>query len=137
MHKVNDKVWYIARGYLLIIECKIVEVDMQWRNKHPEGIIFYWLDEPIGHEVDDEEIYDTLEEAKFNLKELYEFHLENLDELPNVDEQLDSYRKRKINWIADTWEHLSEAQKEEEKEKWYKDLETKKYGEQWSNINNI
>lgn len=52
--KVGDKRWYIP-GYrgpgLIAILCTIKEVDTTYRDQHFDGVIFYWLDEPIGHAV--------------------------------------------------------------------------------------
>jgi len=61
IYKVGDKVWWF-NGRLLV-KCTITEVDDQYRKQHPSGTIFYDLDEPVGHSVANDELYDTLEEA--------------------------------------------------------------------------
>jgi len=61
IYKVGDKVWWFNGR--LIVKCTITEVDDQYRKSHPSGTIFYGLDEPVGHLVANDELYDTLEEA--------------------------------------------------------------------------
>lgn len=61
IYKVGDKVWWF-NGRLLV-KCTIVEVDDERRKKNPTATIFYDLDEPVGHFVAADELYDTLEEA--------------------------------------------------------------------------
>lgn len=57
--KVGDKRWYVP-GYsaesLIAIRCTITEVDTTFRDKHPDGVIFYWLDEPVGHAVTEDDL---------------------------------------------------------------------------------
>lgn len=66
-YKKGDVVWYLSA--FVAVRCTIVEVQDEFRKKHPMGVIYYWLDEPVGHAVDAEELYDTREEAEVALRE--------------------------------------------------------------------
>ncbi len=66
-YKKGDKVWYIHGD--LLIHCTIRDIEDCFRKKHPDARLFYWLDEPVGHAVGADELYDTFESAKKDFKE--------------------------------------------------------------------
>ncbi len=141
-YKLNDIVYYLPDGYLLAIECKILEIDDYFRQKEPQAYLFYDLDEPVGHSVASYELYDSKEDALNALKKRNEQELRDrkdpkcyFKESYNSNQQLEEYRKQRINFIVNTWENYEN--KDEEKEKWFKELEDKKYNEKWFNINSL
>lgn len=142
-YKINDVVWYKPISYLLIVKTKIVEIDDFFRKKHPQAYLFYWIDEPVGHGLTDE-LSETKEEAIQALKKHYNILLEDNNEYRSLGEeeieidsnpQLNIFRKNNISFIVSTWETCDT--KQEEKDRWYKELENKIYGVDWFNIENI
>lgn len=107
--KVGDKRWYIP-GYrmesLIAILCTVKEVDMTFREKHPDGVIFYWLDEPVGHAVTEDELH-LRDNAMSTLMGRYEDELDE-DELVLTNAQLAEFRKQNQKFIADSWKHNGE-----------------------------
>jgi hypothetical protein len=138
-YKVDDTVWFIPDGYLIAIECKIIEVDDELRKHAPESYLFYDLDEPVGHCVTNDELYITkelvLEELKFRYEEaLNEIFENDKDKLVIT---LNEYRTRRINFIVNTWEDCVDHEKSFIKKSWYLKLPSKEYGKEWFNINNF
>lgn len=66
-YKTGDTVWYLA-GFVAV-RCTILEVEDCFRRKHPDAYLFYWLDEPVGHAVGADDLYDTREAAEAALRE--------------------------------------------------------------------
>lgn len=104
--KTDDEVWFVPghnHPYLLAIKCKIVEVS---------GDGDYWLDEPVGHGVISEELFETKFEAVRELIERYTELVEldhqcDGDELCGINYEsistLENYRKDKTAFIKSTW----------------------------------
>ena len=61
-YAVGDKVWLVEGD--LLIHCSVIEVDDSFRKKDAAAYLFYWLDEPIGHAIGADEMYDTFDQAK-------------------------------------------------------------------------
>lgn len=102
-YKVGDKVWY-HKGTLLVL-CTIVEVNDEFRKQYgPKAVLYYWLDEPIGHAVDAEELYSDFKEAKKALKEFVKNTKEFYDEegLPFREHSLPLDRKHSARFILST-----------------------------------
>lgn len=59
---------------------------------------FYWIDEPVGHGLDDGEFFLTLEEAAKYLKIYRRFS--------NPIDKLTRYRKRRVTFIGNTYEEF-------------------------------
>lgn len=90
---VGDVVWYVPRGIALAIRCRIVEVDDWARRQHPQGTLFYWIDEPVGHGLCDDEVFSTKEDALEFLK------AEHGDKPPST---LAAYREQAVKFIVST-----------------------------------
>lgn len=140
-YKKDDTVWFIHHGHLLVIECKVTDVDDFFRKKDPRAYLFYWLDEPVGHAAAADELFDSKEEALKQLKINYE---ELLKEFPDSVKltSLSDYREKQIKFIIGT--HYSKEQKQEfkdrikkEEEEWHNSLSDKNYGEKWFNYQSI
>jgi hypothetical protein len=58
---VGEEVWIIYPR--LAVKCKITELDDYFRKTEPTAYLFYDLDEPIGHSLSEDELYETKEEA--------------------------------------------------------------------------
>lgn len=118
-YSVGDKVWYIPRGYGIIIQCTITEIDDYFRQKDAASYLFYELDEPVGHSVDNSEIFDSLKEAR-----------ENVEFNPNMN--IYKYRASRIRFIVSTWD-LSPEQTGVEKERLWSLYPEKEYNKEWFN----
>ena len=108
-YKKGDVVWYVASyNPPLAIKCKIDQVEDQFRKKHPDAYLFYWLDEPVGHAVSSDELYDTREQAEseFNSRvaELKQACEEEGLEYDHEPLTLEKYRQLTIEFIKKTWE---------------------------------
>jgi len=150
-YKVGDKVWFVPDGYLIAIECVIIEIDDYFRKKEPQAYLFYDLDEPVGHNVSVTELHKTkelaLEELTQRYKELLEDCVEDLIENANeLSKQifpskavttLERYRKGRINFIVSTWEDCQDHEQSFIKRSWYLKLSVKEYGKEWFNVENI
>lgn len=90
---VGDEVWYIPDGRAILIRCKITEVDDQWRKKHPKGFLFYSIDEPVGHGLDERELAISKEEGEDWLRECECSYCPTLIE----------YREKSLKFIMKTW----------------------------------
>lgn len=96
--KVGDKKFYIPgyRGHHLIcILCTIVEVE-----DIPDGL--YWLDEPIGRGVDEDDLLFQ-DEAVEELMARYAEETDDGDWKLSPNAQLADFRKESINYIASLW----------------------------------
>jgi hypothetical protein len=131
--KVGRAAWFIPDGYLLAVKSKIIEVDTQWKDKHPDGIVFYDIDEPVGHSVNADELL-TKREARAQLLFLYENKCYKYEDGPAVE--LDLYRKNRIKFIVSTW-NLQKWAVKWEIDKWYNSLPPKEYGVEWFNLQYI
>ena len=77
--KVGDIVWYFAND--LLVRCTIVELDDQWRKKHGKaGVLYYVIDEPVGHSVSDFEITYDFDAAVEAFRKDYDEHIAELKE---------------------------------------------------------
>lgn len=122
-YEVGDEVWYIAYGINIVIKCKITYVDRQWRDRHYAGILFYDIDEPIGHSLNAEELFDNFDELREEIK-----LIENLSE----NFSLVDFRKSRLGFITSTWKNTPPEEKK------ISDLllkyPEKKYGSDWFNL---
>lgn len=91
--KVGDVVWYRPEGYALVICCVIVEVDDWAKKQHHGGYTFYWVDEPVGFSLYEEDFFLKREDALKYLK-INCGHLESLT--------LEEYRRKKAKILVDT-----------------------------------
>ncbi|MCI0565131.1 MAG: hypothetical protein MN733_42235 [Nitrososphaera sp.] len=61
--KLGDKRWIVMGG--LAIRCTIMEVNDEFQKLHgPEALLFYGVDEPVGHHLAFDELYLNLGEVK-------------------------------------------------------------------------
>jgi hypothetical protein len=54
--RVGDKMWYVDTVYNIAILVTIEEVDDYFRKQNPNSYLFYWVDEPVGHALDRDEL---------------------------------------------------------------------------------
>lgn len=118
-YKVGDTVWYIPEGYGILIKCKIVEVDDHFRKQEPQAYLFYDIDEPVGHFLNDYELYQTKEDAL-------------VDFIPDPSMSLAKYRICRIHFIISTWE-LDKEKSRLAKRELYHSYHNKVYNEDWFN----
>lgn len=130
-YKIGDKVWW-SNGHQ-IVRCTITGLDDQWRKKHPDGILFYEIDEPVGHSLDIDSFYDTLEEWAGDPADFEEAELE-----PEKFSSLDAMRRDMVRFILSTRlegadytksEKISDGEVEKALSEW--GYPQKKHGEGW------
>jgi hypothetical protein len=89
LYGVGDKVWYIPYPkYAFAVLCTITEVDNDCGT--------YWVDEPIGHGLQDDELTPHLDIV---ICDLIDMVYEGLDE----NMTLDAFRDNQMNFIKKTW----------------------------------
>src|SRR3990172_13334737 len=99
-YKVGDKIWWHHGD--LFIRCTVTRVDDQYRKKDPEnGILFYEIDEPVGHSLGDGELSETLEGA-FGSPEDWES-----EDVEGYEPTLDSVRRNTVRFILSTQTDVS------------------------------
>ena len=94
-YKVGDKIWWHHGD--LFIRCTVTRVDDQWVKKHPEGILFYEIDEPTGHSIDADELAETLEEAIGEPEDWEEVEVHG-----DSEPTLDAFRRKSVRFILST-----------------------------------
>ena len=143
-YKVGDVVWWVA-GYgghaKIAIRCTSNEVENYWREKHgQDGVLEYWLDEPVGHALQDYDLYDTREEAAEELRHRYEQWVEHEEHLENarpliVHADLTECRRQTLKFIYGTWERAGDKPEEiPDVEESLKNYPDKKHGDEWFNL---
>lgn len=104
-YKKGDKVWFIPNSAEIAILCTIDEVDDEFRKIHPDSYLFYWIDEPVGHALAEDEMIAanevSIEEVKEILEDCKEQDKEQNSKKYNT---LEEYRERTISFIKGTWE---------------------------------
>lgn len=68
-YKKGDTVWTLL-GWLLV-KCKIIDVNTTYRDTEPGGVLFYTIDEPIGHDTTDFDITKSKEKAAASLINIF------------------------------------------------------------------
>lgn len=141
-YKAGDTIWFVA-GLTLVIRCVIREVDDWARKKHPDGYLFYDIDEPVGHDLDLEEMYDTKEEAIQVMLDSYKEILEEtLKDGEFIEEfhrdfptnlTLEEWRDRKAKFISKSWEHDSWEERNSHIKEILDNCPTKVRGVDWFN----
>jgi len=131
--QVGQEVWYIPQGSLIAIRCKITEIDTQWRERHPEGVLFYWIDEPVGHGLNDDELIETEELAKEILQE-------EAAGCPHIELQrndsLDNFRQRVAKFIVWTWK-LNPEENQRQVQELLATYPEKQQGVDWFNVKDV
>jgi hypothetical protein len=132
-YKVGDKVWWIP-GYrderLIMIASTVTEVDDTFRRAHPDAYLFYWIDEPTGHSLDGDEVFDTREEAEEELINRAYSSSEIGDELI-LDTTLEQFREIAKHFIMMTWVRAGIMQE------WTVKYPEKTPGTEWLNLNHL
>lgn len=114
-HSIGDKVWLCPYPkYIFAVLCTIREVDEKFKN--------YWVDEPIGHGVDDSEFLYSLDDALLELN--WCLNDKNNKEVIT----LESFRKKQHDFIKGTWE------RGDIKHPGFEPLSDKKQGVEWLNV---
>lgn len=122
-YSVGDEVWYVPRGRSILIRCKITEVDDQWRKKHPAGILFYDLDEPVGYSLDEQDLAVDRKEGESWLKEC------EYKDSPTLLE----FREKTLKGIMKTWGNDHPHTLEE----MMASYPVKEKGKDWINLNDL
>jgi hypothetical protein len=106
-HKVGDQAWFVPgfKGAALIaVRVTISEVDDHWKRKDPDGgLLFYWLDEPVGASLAADDLLDE-DAAKQELLARYAdwvHYREDGEEYVAGD--LPKWREQKMGFIVGTW----------------------------------
>lgn len=129
----GEKVWIVpGYRYLIAIQCTIEEVDDRFRKEDSDAYLFYDVDEPIGHNIAEDEIFLTREDAEEELFARYEEELE-CDRV-KADITLKEFREGKIKFIVETWEGWRPEDYNEETHWRYPD---KKEKEEWFNFDHL
>jgi hypothetical protein len=129
-YEVGEKAWIVPgfRGSALIaVQVTITEIDDHWEKKDPDGgILFYWLDEPIGASLSADDLMDE-KAAKMELlaryKDWVEYRKDGEEAGPGA---LQKWRQEKMGFISGTWpagEHPG-----------FREYEDKKPGAEWFNV---
>lgn len=100
-YNVGDKVWINYMG--LIVQCTITFVEDCFRKKHPEAYLFYGVDEPIGHDLGADELFDS-PEAVIKAKGC-------ISDGPFIKPTLDSHREASMRFILSTHQEGIDYQK--------------------------
>jgi len=141
-YKIGDKV-YVQVSMALLVRCNIIDIDDFARKRHPDGYLFYDVDEPIGHSIAADEIYDDLQDGLtgmlimfadrvryFKNKLFCDSAFNNLMRLKECDlSRLENWRKKQIDFIAES-NGCGEPRKETI-EFFDNILKEKKRGEDW------
>lgn len=114
---------------MFAVQCTILEVDFEARDRDPHGYLFYDLDEPIGHDPGGDQLYSTKEEAIEALKRAWEEDEEKC-QFPK-EGTLDSWRRGQITFIRSTW---GKADQDQPFPVTYK---TKERGKEWVSIYDV
>jgi hypothetical protein len=102
----GDKVWFIP-GYgasdLICVQVTLKR-NTFFRDKYgPDGRLFYSMDEPTGNDEPAGEFFETLEDAKSELKTRLSDLVECLEEVelpkPTIKATLDLWREQQCNWL--------------------------------------
>lgn len=88
-YKVGDYVWIVVHRFA--IRCRID--DVQYTDELSGEIPSYWIDEPIGHGMDEDELFDSKKEAIDYAKQLI---------LPKGTNDLIRWRFDSYAWISST-----------------------------------
>jgi len=138
----GEEVW-IVYARTLIVRCTICEVNKWARNSHASAFLFYDVDEPIGHDLPEDELYTSKEEALWELALQVDDELNYLKENKDQDaineytgrfsETLDDLRTGFIHSIAKTHGDKYKASKA-----WMEQAYPKKErGIDWFNYNDL
>ncbi|MBI1957410.1 MAG: hypothetical protein HYS44_03065 [Candidatus Niyogibacteria bacterium] len=102
-YSVGDYVWYCIeyQDYLLMVRCKIIEIDDHFRRQHPSGYIFYSLDEPVGHSVDADMLSPEFDEREGFSDDEGEF----VPDTNHSGSLLEDWRAGMIEFICKTHEY--------------------------------
>ncbi len=144
--KAGEEYWYIPSHGLLIVKVKITEVEDWARKQHPAGYLFYEIDEPVGHSVDESQLYSTKKEAvKELIRRLQENTQPSLSELCGGKQRehnpelfaadLMDIRRRTMTFILSTWKDAPEEEKDIEKR--LKNYPEKVHGQDWFNLTDL
>jgi hypothetical protein len=140
--QAGDVVWIVPRDANLIIRCTITEVDDYFRKLEPQAYLFYWIDEPIGHSLAEDELFSTEKEAITELLgEEKEVELEMIAELETelgvsgLEVDLMKWRQRRMKFIISTWEDA--PQTEDFLREQLKQFPNKVQGQDWFNPSDL
>ncbi len=93
----GDVVWYPV--YPFLIKC-VVSVNDYFRKQNEGSYLFYGVNEPVGHSLSGDELFDSFNDGK---EELLSMHKYNGLHLPNYAKTLIEHRERTISGIKSTW----------------------------------
>ena len=131
---VNDKVWF-AFGHFLV-RCSIVSIndfvlvgaEKEYGNS-AGAYYFYDVDEPVGHQTAEYEIYKSLEEAIAELKK--ENTEIKIDDVMDVADTLEIYREQSIIGISEFNKDLKARLEKTPAKEYIKKFPNKEFGKDW------
>jgi len=154
-YDVGETVWIVKDW--LVIKCTIIAVEDYFRKKDPNAYLFYDVDEPIGHSLPADELFNSKEEAATELVARFidnlRVFIEDKDKelalgfLDNVVTSLKDSRESTIKFIAGT--HAGKFKVEEEDDELVKEkagyvfeyfenmLREKEKGMDWFNLSDF
>ena len=94
---VGDKAWYVAGysgEYLIAIHVELQEQDMDGSG--------WWVDEPVGHSLPEEELYVNRQDAETELRRRIS-QIEKLDGESEEVPSLEDWREDKKSFIRQGW----------------------------------
>ena len=117
-YNIGSKVWHIPSR--IAIQCTVEEVS------DFEDCPCYWLDEPIGHSVPENELFDSLEDATEGLRAY-------MKDCESKVLTLDEYRKTATEFLSGS----HGKRKAEAKAAIEADLKPKAQGTEWINVEQL
>lgn len=85
---LGDRVWIIL--WPLLVRVTVEWVDYIWEKRNPAGVLEYSVDELIGHDIQDFEMFDTFEDAMKEYRNWQEQGRQEPDAWSLGEERLDS-----------------------------------------------
>jgi len=130
LYKVGDKVWWVSHGggIFFIVRVVIQEVDYG-----------YWVDEPIGHALQEEELWENIADALYNFRAkcFDSIQYERIGGCP-LECDLNSFRERSIRCIVKSYKNNDEKHDEVAHEKDLRSMYKEKVrGKDWFSVEDV
>jgi hypothetical protein len=139
-YKVGDVVWIVVHGGngSIAVKCKVTYVDDQFRKTHgPTGVLFYDLDEPVGHSLGAEQLADSREDVEEVLRENAQEALMSGNDMFQPNLTLEQYRLDTMGFIVSTWGDESKGKEQEIITAQLKEYPPKEHLVDWFNCSDL